>query len=240
MFPTVNYGRTIPVISSSCSHARDSPSCPSTRSAESSRNRDLCSPKFTDHVLPEVVDLNETEAVMRDALYIDTNELQRVDDRRILRYGLTLPLLQNIRYREQPLLVWTSGKASRACQVDATHLEAFHEAEAFWLDDRTTVNAWTMTAWVLESVDAVLPGRVVTLMPTTYPMCRQAWDVEVEQDGHWFELIAFGVFTDAIVRHVGGDPARHTAVGVGYGLERLAMMRYGIDDIRKVDVARVA
>jgi len=38
----------------------------------------------------------------------------------------------------------------------------------------------------------------------------------------------------------GGDPQRHVAMGAGYGLERFAMLCYGIDDIRKVDVARVA
>jgi phenylalanyl-tRNA synthetase alpha subunit len=48
------------------------------------------------------------------------------------------------------------------------------------------------------------------------------------------------VFADRIVEHLGGDPARHTAIGVGYGLERLAMLRFGIDDIRKVEAARVA
>jgi phenylalanyl-tRNA synthetase alpha subunit len=42
------------------------------------------------------------------------------------------------------------------------------------------------------------------------------------------------------VRHLGADPARHTAIGVGYGLERCAMLRYNIDDIRKVERARVA
>jgi len=64
--------------------------------------------------------------------------------------------------------------------------------------------------------------------------------LEIEQDGHWYELLAWGVFTDRIVAHVGGDPARHVAVGVNYGLERLAMLRYGIDDIRKIEAARVA
>jgi phenylalanyl-tRNA synthetase alpha subunit len=48
------------------------------------------------------------------------------------------------------------------------------------------------------------------------------------------------VFTDTIVRHLGANPATHTAVGIGWGLERLAMLRYGIDDIRKIGVARVA
>jgi phenylalanyl-tRNA synthetase alpha subunit len=51
---------------------------------------------------------------------------------------------------------------------------------------------------------------------------------------------AWGVFTDRTVSHLGGDPARQTAVGVGCGLEQLAMLRFGIDDIRKIDVASVA
>ena len=54
------------------------------------------------------------------------------------------------------------------------------------------------------------------------------------------EVLAWGFFKDEIVAHVGGDPSRHAAVGVGCGLERLAMLRYGIDDIRKIDVASVA
>ena len=48
------------------------------------------------------------------------------------------------------------------------------------------------------------------------------------------------MFTDRIVARLGDDPKFHTAIGVGYGLERLAMLRYGIDGIRKIDVSRVA
>ena len=93
---------------------------------------------------------------------------------------------------------------------------------------------------MLQSVDRVLPGRSVKIVPTQYTMCSQAWELEIEDDGQWREVMAWGIFTDRIVRHLGGDPERHTAVGVGYGLERLAMLRYGIDDIRKVEAARVA
>jgi phenylalanyl-tRNA synthetase alpha chain len=49
-----------------------------------------------------------------------------------------------------------------------------------------------------------------------------------------------GRLRDRIVRHLGADPTTYTAVGIGYGLERFAMIRFGIDDIRKVDVMRVA
>ena len=77
-------------------------------------------------------------------------------------------------------------------------------------------------------------------VPTRYAMCSQAWELEVEMDGQLHEVIAWGVFSDRIVRHLGADPARHVAVGAGYGLERLAALRYGIDDIRKIDSATVA
>ena len=97
-----------------------------------------------------------------------------------------------------------------------------------------------MTGHVLQSVDLLFPGRAVKVVPTQYKMCTQAWELEVEDEGRWFEVLAWGIFTDKIVKHLGGDPAVHTAVGVGYGLERLAMLRYGIDDIRKIEVASVA
>jgi phenylalanyl-tRNA synthetase alpha chain len=191
--------------------------------------------------LPEIVDFTEARKSIGDhALYLDPIELHRVDEHRILRYDLTLPLLLTVRYDGQPLRIWTAGKAYRLCQIDATHLDAFHQAEALCLDERGRVDPWRITGQVLQSVDLLLPGRAVKIVPTQYAMCSQAWELEVEDDGRWFEVLAWGIFTSSIVRHLGGDPDVHTAVGVGYGLERLAMLRYGIDDIRKIEVARVA
>jgi RNA polymerase sigma-70 factor (ECF subfamily) len=196
---------------------------------------------FKEQPLPEVVDLATARTtIANDAMYVEPTELHRIDEGRILRYDLTLPILLTVRCAGQPLRLFASGKAYRMCQVDATHLEAFHQAEVLWLEEREHLNAWQATARVLQSVDRVLPGRTVKIVPTEYAMCSQAWELEVETEGHWSEVLAWGVFTDRIVSHLGGDPKRQTAIGVGYGLERLAMLRYGIDDIRKLDVASVA
>jgi RNA polymerase sigma factor (sigma-70 family) len=196
---------------------------------------------FAELDLPEIVNFAEArETIGDDALYVDPSELHRVDEGRILRYDLTLPLLLTVRYEGQPLRIWTAGKAYRLCQIDATHLDAFHQAEALWVDERSRLDPWRFTGRVLQSIDRLLPGRAVKIVPTEYPMCSQAWELEVEDDGRWCEALAWGVFTDRIVRHLGGNPDVHTAVGVGYGLERLAMLRYRIDDIRKIDVASVA
>jgi phenylalanyl-tRNA synthetase alpha subunit len=120
----------------------------------------------------------------------------------------------------------------------ATHLEAFHQAEVFWMDERSRLDPWTVTARVLRSVDALFPSREVKIVPTPFPMCTQAWELHVDDNGRWVEALAWGVYTDRVVEHVGGDPSRHIAAGVGHGLERLAMLRYGIDDARKIEGAR--
>jgi len=196
---------------------------------------------FTEQPLPEVVDLAEArKTIANDAMYVEPTELHRIDSERILRYDLTLPLLLQVKYQGQPLHLWAAGKAYRHCHVDRQHLEAFHQAEVFALDERTKLDQWQMTAKVLQSVNAALPGRTVKIVPTKYAMCSESWELEVEDDGRWSEVMAWGVYTDRIVRHLGADPATHTAIGVGYGLERFAMLRYGIDDIRKLDVSWVA
>ena len=195
----------------------------------------------TEITLPEIIDFAEArKTIGDDALYIDHAELHRVDDRRILRYDLTLPLLLNVRYEGRPLRIWAAGKAYRRGTIDAMHLEAFHQAEVLCVDDRARLDPWRVTGQVLQSVNLLLPGRAVRIAPTAYTMCSEAWELAVEDEGRWFEVLAWGIFTDRIVRHLGGDPERHTAVGVGHGLERLAMLRYGIDDIRKIEAARVA
>jgi RNA polymerase sigma factor (sigma-70 family) len=197
-------------------------------------------PDFTEQPLPEVVDLADATAIVADAIYVDLHELQRIDESRILRYDLTLPLLMTVRYEGRPLRIFAAGKAYRAGRIDATHLEAFHQAEVLWIDERRNLDPWHLTGRVLQSADRLFPGRSLKIIPTDFPMCTQAWELAVEGDGHWYEVLAWGVFTERIVRHFGGDPERHIAAGVGHGLERLAMVRYGIDDIRKVEAANVA
>ena len=196
--------------------------------------------EFLEIDLPEMVDLTEAKkTAVSDAVYVNAGELHRIDGDRILRYDLTLPLLQAVRYEQRPLKLWAAGKAYRSCHTDATHLEAFHQAELLWMDERGRIDAWIMAGRILRAVDHVLPRSVVRIVPTIYPMCSEAWELEVEDHGNWMETLAWGMYSDRIVSYLGGDPHGVAAVGVGWGLERLAMLRHRIDDIRKIETARV-
>jgi len=176
-------------------------------------------PGYSEVELPEIIDFAEARQTVGDeALYVEPNELHRIDGDRILRYDLTLPLLLHVRHEGRPLHLWAAGKAYRLGRIDAQHLEAFHQAEVFALDEKSRLDAWQMTAHVIQSVNVVLPGRTVKIVPTTYAMCSQAWELEIDDDGRWFEVLAWGVYSDRIVRHLGGDPATDIAMGAGYGL----------------------
>ncbi len=196
---------------------------------------------FEEQMLPEIIDFSEAQkSIGDDALYLNPNELHRIDEKSILRYDLTLPMLLTMRFDGHALRAFAAGKTYRVCQADATHLEAFHQAEVLWMDEKSRLDRWRMTSRVLQSVDTLFPGRQIKIVPTNFPMCTQAWELEVEDSGRWVEALAWGVYTDRIITHLGGDPAAHTAIGVGHGLERLAMLRYGIDDARKIEGSRVA
>ena len=200
---------------------------------------------FADHAsieLPEIVDLSHARAgIASDAIYVEASELHRLDDRRILRYDLTLPLLLDVRYTGTPLRLFASrqGLSARPRSTPRTSRRSIRP------------RCCRSTARQPRSVAGHRPGAASRSKrclpgPQRPHHAEPLRDVQPglgarrRRDGRWFEVMAWGVFTDRVVEHLGGDPAVHTAIGVGYGLERLAMLRYGIDDIRKVEAARVA
>jgi len=125
------------------------------------------------------------------------------------------------------------------CQSDGQHLEVFHQAEAFWLDGTSKIDPWQFTGRILQSVSLMLPESTVRIVPTQYGMCSQAWELEIERQDRSWEVIAWGMFTNKIVSQLGVDSSRFAAIGVCYGLKRLAGLRHGINDIRKVESAIV-
>jgi phenylalanyl-tRNA synthetase alpha chain len=167
-------------------------------------------------------------------VYIDRTKLHYIEADHVLRYDLTLPLLLDVRWQGSPLRLCSSGKVYRREAVSATHLEAFHQLELFALDEREKLDPWAFAGNILNAVDRVLPRAELRVTPTDYPMCRRAWSLDVLRSGDWIELLAWGEYADWVLRGIGADPEQQAAVGAGVGLERLAALKYGIDDIRKM------
>ena len=192
-------------------------------------------PAYSEIELPEDFDLNLAQSRLGGyAVYVDRSKLQYIQAEHVLRYDLTLPLLLSVRWEGSPKRVTSSGKVYRRETVSATHLEAFHQLEFFAIDERAQLEPWDFAGRLLSAVDRVLPRAELRVTPTEYPMCRRAWSLDVLRSGEWVDLLAWGEYADWVLRGIGGDPEQHTALGAGVGLERLAALKYGIDDIRKM------
>lgn len=166
--------------------------------------------------------------------------MQQIEGERILRYDLTLPLLLQLRSGTIPQRRFAAGKAYRRELESATHLQAFNQLELFVLDERSTIDSWWLAGRILRAIDHALPRSEVRMTSTDYPMCARAFSLDVRHDDQWIELLAWGEYADWVLRALGADPKRHIALGAGFGLERIAALCHGIDDIRKVATARVA
>lgn len=190
--------------------------------------------------LPEEVDLAEAQRSLGgDAVYIDKDKLQRIDGDRVLRYDLTLPMLLSLRF-EGASRLRTAGKAYRVEHVDPMHLEAFHQLELFAAGELGSIDCFWLAGRLMAAVDRVLPGSELRVTPTSYPMCARAFSLDVKKEDDWIEVLAWGEYAAWVLRGIGATPERHVALGAGVGLERLAMLRYGIDDVRKVATVRVS
>ena len=191
--------------------------------------------------LAEQVDLEHAERRLGgDVVYIDRSKLQRIEGERVLRYDLTLPLLLEARWTGRPQLLTAAGKVYRREIVSATHVEAFHQFELFSIGNRADVDAWQLAGRIMGAVDRVLHRAELRVTPTDYPMCKRAWSLDVLNDGQWLELLAWGEYADWVLRAIGADPAQQNALGAGVGLERMAAIKYQIDDIRKMAAASLA
>jgi RNA polymerase sigma-70 factor (ECF subfamily) len=193
---------------------------------------------FPDHSqvqLPEELDLAfAAKKLGGDAVYVEHSKLQRIEAERVLRYDLTLPLLLNVRWEGRPQRLISCGKVYRVENESATHLEAFHQLELFAIDKRAQLEPWGFAGKILDALDRVLPGAELRVTPTEYPMCRRAWSLDVLRDGNWVEVLAWGEYADWVLKGIGVEPTQHAALGAGVGLERLASLKYGIDDVRKM------
>jgi RNA polymerase sigma-70 factor (ECF subfamily) len=205
---------------------------------------DLLRAQFADYdtiEVPEVVDLAAARARLAcDPVYVPLDKIFQLEDGRILRYDLTLPLLVSVAGRGGPLRLLASGKVYRDDEVSATRLAAFHQFELLLLERTPRADPWALIGRVLSAIEAIVPGAVQRVSPSEYPFCSRAWDIGVDNaDGENLELLGVGVYLPDVVRLLGGDPARDTAIGLGLGLERLASLHIGVSDIRTIEVARV-
>jgi len=190
--------------------------------------------------VPEIVRVDEARAVLgTDSYHLPREHIHFIDSERFLRYDTTVPLLIAARNGASPMRVATTGQVYRNQTPGPTHDQSFHQLELLLMDTRDKLDPWPFMGQTLHVVSDLLPGRNTMIEPVTFPGCARAWEIAVDVHGNWVVVLSWGIYADAVVQYLGCDPKSHSAFGLGFGLERMAALHFGYDDIRKLAAARV-
>jgi phenylalanyl-tRNA synthetase alpha chain len=134
-----------------------------------------------------------------------------------------------------PLRMIALGKVYRS-DSDQTHTPMFHQCEGLLVDEHASFAdlKGTLAAFVHAFFERDFEMR---FRPSYFPFTEPSAEVDIawqQADGstRWLEVLGCGMVHPNVLRNVGIDPERHTGFAFGMGVERLAMLRYGVDDLR--------
>jgi len=182
---------------------------------------------------------NHPARSMQDTFYVDLQEKSGPGDkaRPLLLRTHTSPM--QVRYanmHKPPLKVIALGRCYRV-DSDATHSPMFHQVEGLWIDENVSFadlkGVYTDFLRRFFESDALN----VRFRPSYFPFTEPSAEIDLRfasgpLKGRWLELSGSGQVHPQVVRNFGLDPERYIGFAFGSGLERLTMLRYGIDDLR--------
>ena len=141
-----------------------------------------------------------------------------------------------VRYAEghkPPFRIIVPGKTYRHEATDATHEAIFHQVEGLVVDKGVTL---THLKWTLEKFfkEFFGPDSKVRLRPSYFPFTEPSVEVDAwyPEEKRWLEVMGAGLVHPKVIRNFGLDPEEWSGFAFGGGLERLAILKYGIPDIR--------
>ena len=143
-----------------------------------------------------------------------------------------------VRYMDQhapPLRMIAAGKVYRS-DSDQTHSPMFHQVEGLLVDEHSTFA--DLKGTLAEFVRAFFERDFqMRFRPSYFPFVEPGAEVDIawqQPDGsvRWLEVLGCGMVHPSVLRNCGIDPERYTGFAFGLGLERFAMLRYGVNDLR--------
>jgi phenylalanyl-tRNA synthetase alpha chain len=177
---------------------------------------------------------NHPARSMQDTFYVDLKDAQGLP--LLLRTHTSPMQVRYARMHRPPIKVIASGRTYRV-DSDATHSPMFHQVEGLWIDEDISFadlkGVYTEFLRRFFESDALQ----VRFRPSYFPFTEPSAEIDLQfaagpLKGRWLELSGAGQVHPQVVRNYGLDPERHIGFAFGSGLERLTMLRYGIDDLR--------
>ena len=179
--------------------------------------------------------LNHPARSMHDTFYV---EGQDADGHGLLLRTHTSPVqIRYARMHQPPIKVIAPGKTYRV-DSDATHSPMFHQFEGLWVDEdisftdlKSVYTDFLRRFFETDELD-------VRFRPSYFPFTEPSAEIDMRfasgpLKGRWLEVSGSGQVHPTVIRNFGLDPERFIGFAFGSGVERLAMLRYGVADLRQ-------
>ncbi|MEA3121765.1 MAG: phenylalanyl-tRNA synthetase alpha chain [Paraburkholderia sp.] len=177
---------------------------------------------------------NHPARSMQDTFYIDGED---ADGRPLLLRTHTSPMqVRYARSHTPPIKVILPGRTYRV-DSDATHSPMFNQVEGLWIDEHISFadlkGVYTDFLKKFFERDDIL----VRFRPSYFPFTEPSAEIDMKFEegknaGKWLEISGSGQVHPNVIRNMGLDPERYIGFAFGSGLERLTMLRYGVQDLR--------
>jgi phenylalanyl-tRNA synthetase alpha chain len=165
---------------------------------------------------------------MHDTFYIDEANVLRTH---------TSPV--QIRYMENalktnktpPLKIIAPGRVYRV-DSDATHSPMFHQVEGLWVDE--DISFANLKGVVQDFLQKFFERDDLTVRfrPSFFPFTEPSAEMDMSWNGGWLEIGGCGMVHPEVFKHVNLDSEKYRGFAFGLGIERLTMLRYGVNDLR--------
>ena len=162
---------------------------------------------------------------MHDTFYIENKN-------HVLRTHTSPVQIRGMLKSKPPIALTSAGKVFRK-DDDATHLPMFHQVEGIYVDKNVTfANLKDLIHQILHN----LFGKdiQVRFRPSYFPFTEPSAEVDIlSENGKWLEILGCGIVHPIVLKNCNIDNKRYSALAFGLGVERIAMLKYGVNDIRE-------
>jgi phenylalanyl-tRNA synthetase alpha chain len=176
---------------------------------------------------------------MHDTFYFERRE----DGSRPLLRTHTSPVQVRAMERGQPPFRFICPGRTYRCDSDQTHTPQFHQVEGLVIDETTHMGhlKWVLEEFLIAFFE--VPNVELRMRPSFFPFTEPSMEVDVRcarlgneirigEGNDWLEILGCGMVHPNVLRAAGIDPEKYQGFAFGMGLDRLAMLKYGIPDLR--------
>ncbi|MDB4828637.1 phenylalanine--tRNA ligase subunit alpha [Gammaproteobacteria bacterium] len=162
---------------------------------------------------------------MHDTFYVENKK-------NVLRTHTSPVQIRSMLKSKPPMAFTSAGKVYRK-DDDATHLPMFHQVEGIYVDENVTfANLKDLIHQILHDIFG--SDVEIRFRPSYFPFTEPSAEVDIlSENGKWLEILGCGIVNPVVLENCNIDSNTYSGLAFGLGVERIAMLKYAVNDIRE-------